>query len=47
MKNNDYLDWLYLMGMHDTIEIIDEVRFAFYNSISRVLDINAIIINEI
>ena len=46
MKNNRTLDWMYLMGMLDSIELIDSDRLDLYNTYNRVLKIREIILDD-
>lgn len=45
MKNRT-LDWLYLMGMLESIELIDADRLALYNEYDRVLNVREVILSD-
>lgn len=44
--NNRILDWLYIMGMMESIELIDSGRLALYNEYDSVLEIRKIILSD-
>ena len=43
MKNNRILDWLYLMGMMESIELIDSDRLDLYDEYNQLFKIKEII----
>ena len=44
IKNNEYLDWLYVMGLKNTIELLDEQRAEFYTTTNTHLDLTGYIL---
>lgn len=46
MKDNRTLDWLYIMGMMESIELIDSGRLDLYNEYNRVLEVRKIILSD-
>ena len=43
-KNKDYLNWLYMMGMRDTIKFINLERFDFYTHYDPHIDLTGYIL---
>ena len=46
MNNNRTLDWLYLMGMMESIELIDSKRLDLYNTYNRLLKVRDILLRD-
>jgi len=42
--DNRHLDWLYLMGLHDTLDIINNPRLVLYTNCEQMLNVKKLII---
>lgn len=46
MIDNRKLDWMYLLGLHDTVTFIDTDRTDVYNSLDRYLKVREILLSD-
>jgi hypothetical protein len=46
MKNNN-IDWCIVMGLHETVKIIDGARLDWYNTCDSYIDVRQIVLQEL
>ena len=44
--NNRYLDWLYIMGLHDTLAFINNQRYFLYNNVDKDINVKKVILYD-
>lgn len=46
MKHERLVDWLYIMGMRDSVEVIDSDRHLLYSEYGRYLNIRNVLLSD-